>query len=192
MSWLLLLTSIPGWASLLYCVFKIWLCSLVNIQPPPACLSSLIGPDCDRRLLPETEAHILADECHDDKSWILVAGINRNADWCLSNRHSVFIRPMDAVFMLLHLFLLQDWVKMAEGSKDQGGVGTSDPEEDSPNMIVYRKVRLLCAFVIQYLAQWMEKHWLRAMTRRQAPDSSLVRINVYLPQVSGSLSFNRI
>lgn len=30
---------------------------------------------------------------------------------------------------------------MAEGSKDQGGVGTTDPEEDSPNMIVYRKVR---------------------------------------------------
>ncbi|KAF3844765.1 hypothetical protein F7725_007928, partial [Dissostichus mawsoni] len=29
---------------------------------------------------------------------------------------------------------------MAEGSKDQGGVGTSDPEEDSPNMIVYRKI----------------------------------------------------
>ncbi|XP_073340093.1 regulator of G-protein signaling 6 isoform X6 [Pagrus major] len=29
---------------------------------------------------------------------------------------------------------------MAEGSKDQGGVGTTDPEEDSPNMIVYRKI----------------------------------------------------
>ncbi|KAI3367805.1 hypothetical protein L3Q82_026636, partial [Scortum barcoo] len=28
---------------------------------------------------------------------------------------------------------------MAEGSRDQGGVGTTDPEEDSPNMIVYRK-----------------------------------------------------
>lgn len=31
---------------------------------------------------------------------------------------------------------------MAEGSRDQGGVGITDPEEDSPNMIVYRKVRL--------------------------------------------------
>ncbi|TMS21115.1 Regulator of G-protein signaling 6 [Larimichthys crocea] len=30
---------------------------------------------------------------------------------------------------------------MAEGSRDQGGVvGTTDPEEDSPNMIVYRKI----------------------------------------------------
>uniref|UniRef100_A0AAX7UD49 Regulator of G protein signaling 6 n=1 Tax=Astatotilapia calliptera TaxID=8154 RepID=A0AAX7UD49_ASTCA len=29
---------------------------------------------------------------------------------------------------------------MAEGSKDQGGTGTADPEEDSPNMIVYRKI----------------------------------------------------
>lgn len=35
---------------------------------------------------------------------------------------------------------------MAEGSKDQGGTGTADPEEDSPNMIVYRKasLRVLC------------------------------------------------
>lgn len=31
---------------------------------------------------------------------------------------------------------------MAEGSKDQGGTGTTDPEEDSPNMIVYRKASL--------------------------------------------------
>lgn len=31
---------------------------------------------------------------------------------------------------------------MAEGSRDQGSVGITDPEEDSPNMIVYRKVRL--------------------------------------------------
>uniref|UniRef100_A0A4W6EQD4 Regulator of G protein signaling 6 n=1 Tax=Lates calcarifer TaxID=8187 RepID=A0A4W6EQD4_LATCA len=29
---------------------------------------------------------------------------------------------------------------MAEGSRDQGGAGTTDPEEDSPNMIVYRKI----------------------------------------------------
>ncbi|XP_069574761.1 regulator of G-protein signaling 6-like [Brachyistius frenatus] len=29
---------------------------------------------------------------------------------------------------------------MAEGSKDQGGTSTADPEEDSPNMIVYRKI----------------------------------------------------
>ncbi|XP_071392599.1 regulator of G-protein signaling 6-like isoform X5 [Centroberyx affinis] len=29
---------------------------------------------------------------------------------------------------------------MAEGSRDQSGVGTTDPEEDSPNMIVYRKI----------------------------------------------------
>ncbi|XP_075963945.1 regulator of G-protein signaling 6-like isoform X5 [Anarhichas minor] len=29
---------------------------------------------------------------------------------------------------------------MAEGSRDQGGVGTTDSEEDSPNMIVYRKI----------------------------------------------------
>uniref|UniRef100_A0A673C6R6 Regulator of G protein signaling 6 n=1 Tax=Sphaeramia orbicularis TaxID=375764 RepID=A0A673C6R6_9TELE len=29
---------------------------------------------------------------------------------------------------------------MAEGSRDQGGSGSTDPEEDSPNMIVYRKI----------------------------------------------------
>ncbi|KAM4723548.1 regulator of G-protein signaling 6-like isoform 2-T2 [Anableps anableps] len=29
---------------------------------------------------------------------------------------------------------------MAEGSKDQGGTGVAEPEEDSPNMIVYRKM----------------------------------------------------
>ncbi|MGH0142854.1 UNVERIFIED_CONTAM: hypothetical protein FKN15_014389 [Acipenser sinensis] len=29
---------------------------------------------------------------------------------------------------------------MAQGPKDQGGVGTADPDDDSPNMIVYRKV----------------------------------------------------
>ncbi|XP_029349140.1 regulator of G-protein signaling 6 isoform X5 [Echeneis naucrates] len=29
---------------------------------------------------------------------------------------------------------------MAEGSKDQASTGTTDPEEDSPNMIVYRKI----------------------------------------------------
>ncbi|KAM6968623.1 LOW QUALITY PROTEIN: regulator of G-protein signaling 6-like [Tautogolabrus adspersus] len=29
---------------------------------------------------------------------------------------------------------------MAEGTKDLAGVGTTDPEEDSPNMIVYRKI----------------------------------------------------
>lgn len=39
--------------------------------------------------------------------------------------------------------------KMAEGSKDQGGVGTTDPEEDSPNMIVYRKARLTSLCVLR-------------------------------------------
>ncbi|XP_018582800.1 regulator of G-protein signaling 6 isoform X2 [Scleropages formosus] len=29
---------------------------------------------------------------------------------------------------------------MAQGSRDQGGVGTADPDDDSPNMIVYRKI----------------------------------------------------
>lgn len=31
---------------------------------------------------------------------------------------------------------------MAEGSRDQAAGGGTDPEEDSPNMIVYRKVRV--------------------------------------------------
>lgn len=31
---------------------------------------------------------------------------------------------------------------MAEGSRDQGSVSATDPEDDSPNMIVYRKVSL--------------------------------------------------
>lgn len=45
---------------------------------------------------------------------------------------------------------------MAEGSRDQGSVGTTDPEEDSPNMIVYRKVSLtLC--VLQYVANMKGK-----------------------------------
>lgn len=34
---------------------------------------------------------------------------------------------------------------MAEGTRDQGGVGAADAEEDSPNMIVYRKARLTSA-----------------------------------------------
>ncbi|KAM8915401.1 regulator of G-protein signaling 6-like isoform 2-T2 [Spinachia spinachia] len=34
----------------------------------------------------------------------------------------------------------QDIVKMAEGYRDQAGLGGTDSEEDSPNMIVYRKI----------------------------------------------------
>ena len=44
---------------------------------------------------------------------------------------------------------------MAQGSGDQRAVGIADPEESSPNMIVYRKVRLslkaggaACVFVV--------------------------------------------
>ncbi|XP_035278624.1 regulator of G-protein signaling 6-like isoform X2 [Anguilla anguilla] len=34
---------------------------------------------------------------------------------------------------------------MAQGSREQAGVGTADPEEDSPNMIVYRKIEdIIC------------------------------------------------
>ncbi|KAG7466360.1 hypothetical protein MATL_G00164070 [Megalops atlanticus] len=33
----------------------------------------------------------------------------------------------------------QESAAMAQGSQDQGAVGTANPEEDSPNMIVYRK-----------------------------------------------------
>lgn len=40
---------------------------------------------------------------------------------------------------------------MAEGSRDQAGVGTTDPEEDSPNMIVYRKVRLCVCLTVSGL-----------------------------------------
>lgn len=40
---------------------------------------------------------------------------------------------------------------MAEKTRDQGSVGATDPEEDSPNMIVYRKVRLT-ACVLQHVA----------------------------------------
>lgn len=58
-------------------------------------------------------------------------------------------------------------VKMAEGSRDQGSVGTTDPEEDSPNMIVYRKVRLTVR--APYVGNKSEE-----MTRRRAADSSLV------------------
>lgn len=80
---------------------------------------------------------------------MLIPGGNRNADWCLSICHFGFFFPPSSRFWVLfhvvHLFFWQDRIKMAEGSKDQGGVGTTDPEEDSPNMIVYRKVKLtLC------------------------------------------------
>lgn len=52
--------------------------------------------------------------------------------------------PPMVVVALMHVCVLcgRTQVKMAEGSRDQGSVGTTDPEEDSPNMIVYRKVRL--------------------------------------------------
>lgn len=58
---------------------------------------------------------------------------------------------------------------MAEGSRDQGSVGTTDPEEDSPNMIVYRKVSLtLC--VLQYVANMKGK----TFTERQWPVDRLL------------------
>lgn len=86
---------------------------------------------------------------------------------------------------------------MAEGSKDQGGTGTADPEEDSPNMIVYRKASLRVLSV-----RWGKRLCWEAVTRIRAPDSSLVCMNVYLPhthwfhcQVSGSLfplSYNKL
>lgn len=45
---------------------------------------------------------------------------------------------------------------MAEKTRDQGSVGTTDPEEDSPNMIVYRKVRLT-ACGLQHVASMKGK-----------------------------------
>lgn len=39
---------------------------------------------------------------------------------------------------------------MAQASQDQGAVGVADPDEDSPNMIAYRKVLLLFAFQFFY------------------------------------------
>lgn len=43
---------------------------------------------------------------------------------------------------------------MAQASQEQGTTGTTDPEEDSPNMIVYRKVgpRWSLRFYCQKLA----------------------------------------
>lgn len=37
---------------------------------------------------------------------------------------------------------------MAEGSKERVGVGLTDPDEDSPNMIVYRKASLTQTFFL--------------------------------------------
>lgn len=51
---------------------------------------------------------------------------------------------------------LQALLNMAEGSKDQGGTGAAEPEEDSPNMIVYRKVGLCTLSSLQYIT-WCEK-----------------------------------
>lgn len=94
---------------------------------------------------------------------------------------------------------LQALVKMAEGSRDQGGIGTTDPEEDSPNMIVYRKARLtLCVcYCILSTVYDVRSICREAMTHIQAPDSAAVHIGVYtthcfLSQVSGSLSFNHL
>lgn len=63
---------------------------------------------------------------------------------------------------------------MAEGSREQGSVSATDPEDDSPNMIVYRKVSLntlgfLCAGESR-------RGW--ATTRARGSDSPLVRVNV--------------
>ncbi|KAM4541390.1 regulator of G-protein signaling 6-like isoform 2-T2 [Fundulus diaphanus] len=46
----------------------------------------------------------------------------------------------DLVYSILCRSCVPALVKMAEGSKDQGGTGVAEPEEDSPNMIVYRKM----------------------------------------------------
>lgn len=71
------------------------------------------------------------------------------------------IKALYCVYLVI-LFLWQNWVKMAEGSRDQGGVGTTDPEEDSPNMIVYRKARLtLCVSDLQCMMgeTFAERQW---------------------------------
>lgn len=71
-------------------------------------------------------------------------GGDRNADRCLSKCH-FFVCPLQWTLWCLYACVCvlsgRTQVKMAEGSRDQGSVGTTDPEEDSPNMIVYRKVR---------------------------------------------------
>lgn len=88
---------------------------------------------------------------------------------------------------------------MAEGSRDQGGqggqgsqggVGTTDPEEDSPNMIVYRKVSLTPLYVCAMLSGLYDGRNTRwePMTRRQAPDSPLVRISVDVPHAGFTVS----
>jgi len=40
---------------------------------------------------------------------------------------------------------------MAQASQDQGAVGVADPDDDSPNMIAYRKVLLLCLYILYAL-----------------------------------------
>lgn len=59
---------------------------------------------------------------------------------------------------------------MAEGSRDQGSVSATDPEDDSPNMIVYRKVSLT---LLVFYAKGKTR---RATTREQGPDSPLVNV----------------
>ncbi|KAK7904953.1 hypothetical protein WMY93_017560 [Mugilogobius chulae] len=46
--------------------------------------------------------------------------------------------------------------KMAEGSREQGAPGSTDPEEDSPNMIVYRKASPSC-YVVVVVVGWISK-----------------------------------
>lgn len=63
---------------------------------------------------------------------------------------------------------------MAEGSRDQGSVSATDPEDDSPNMIVYRKVSLrLLVFYAKGKAGGQ-----RRVGGGGGSDSPLVRVNV--------------
>lgn len=74
-------------------------------------------------------------------------------------------------------------MKMAEGSKDQGGTASSEPEEDSPNMIVYRKARLpLCPnYSVLSISDVRNIHCI------QINVSAGVCIRVHLPHTSFSV-----
>lgn len=65
---------------------------------------------------------------------------------------------------------------MAEGSRDQGSVSATDLEDDSPNMIVYRKVSLTP--LVFYLKG-------KAGTARQRPVNGALCVSVQLQLTSG-------
>lgn len=82
--------------------------------------------------------------------------------------------------------------RMAQGSGDQRAAGTADPEDSTPNMIVYRKVRRLvkccsaaCACAVRVLCR--VDRWLTAQQNFLPKLPGLINECRFLLMSSGSL-----